>query len=159
MNKEEKLKMNNEVIFSTNKKNFQKINLFFITLDRERAEIERLEIIRRQEEYEEAERRRYEEENLRREQELALAIEQARRMAEEQAEREAENERRTQFMNLMKREQALFDINASVSRAFVFSYYDLMKFLGCEITGPRNVQFVLDGSESQDHDQKKKKKK
>lgn len=96
----------------------------------EAAEHERLEIIRRQEEHEEAERRRYEEENLRREKELERAINEAKRLAEKEAQQRTEYEARLKFMNFFKQEQAQLENTQLVSRAFIFSYYDLLRFLG-----------------------------
>lgn len=85
---------------------------------------------KRQQEYEEAERRRYEEEYRQRELELERAIEEAKRRAAEEAIRQAENEKRMEFINKMKTDQALFESSQLISRAFVFSYYEILSFLG-----------------------------
>ena len=108
----------------------------------EAAERERLEILRRQEEYEESERLRYEEENRQREEELERALNEAKERAIEEAIRQAENEKRMEFMNKLRADNAQFENSQLISRAFVFSYYEILSFLGTSSAQGKTSQQV-----------------
>jgi hypothetical protein len=108
----------------------------------EAAEKERLEILRRQAEYEESERRRYEEENRQREEELERAINEAKQRAIEEAIRQAEYEKRMEFMNKLRADNAQFESSQLISRAFVFSYYEILSFLGTSSAQGKTSQQV-----------------
>lgn len=95
----------------------------------EMSEQEKFDYLRRKREAAEAERARLDEEHRRRQDELNRALEEAKRVAVEEAKRKAELEARLAFSKSVREEHSLLDANQSVTRAFTFSYYDLMRYL------------------------------
>ncbi|KAL5005681.1 hypothetical protein ScPMuIL_016839 [Solemya velum] len=97
------------------------------------AEQEREEYEQRKREMEEERRRREEEERLRREEEARLALEEAKRLAEEMARKQLELEARLKFNRSLQLESTGFDHSHNINRAFVYSYYELIQWLGLDI--------------------------
>ncbi|XP_025095236.1 uncharacterized protein LOC112564549 isoform X3 [Pomacea canaliculata] len=97
------------------------------------AEAERLEYERKKKEEEEARRLKEEEDRLRREEEARLAILEAKRLAEEMARRQAELEARLRFNRGLQLEANGLDHTQDINRAFVFSYFELLQWLGLDI--------------------------
>jgi len=87
------------------------------------------EYLRVKEEEEEAERIRMENYRLEHAGELESALSEAKRLAEEEARRKAEIEIRMRFITACRDEEAQMRRSQAISRAFVFSYYDLLSFL------------------------------
>ncbi|WAR10459.1 K2012-like protein [Mya arenaria] len=94
------------------------------------AEEERLEYERKKREEEEERKRQEELEKKRREEEAARALEEARRLAEEMARKQAELEARLRSLQL---ESEGLDHTQDITKAFVFSYYELLNWLGLDI--------------------------
>ncbi len=88
------------------------------------------EYLKMKEEAEEAERIRREEEERRDAAELERTLNEAKRLAEEAAMRRAKLEARAMFVSSMRGENAIIKRNQSITKAFVFSYYDLLNYLG-----------------------------
>lgn len=61
--------------------------------------------------------------------ELNRALIEAKRLAAEESERKAKQEMRISFLKSIKDEACQFESSKLVSRAFVFSYYDLMRYM------------------------------
>lgn len=70
---------------------------------------------------------------LRREQEAILAMEEAKRLAEEMARRKAEFEARLRFNRSLQLESNGLERSQDVTRAFVWSYFELLQWLGLEV--------------------------
>ena len=70
---------------------------------------------------------------LKREEEARIAMEETRRLAEEMARKQAEYERRLQFNRSLQLESTGLEHTQEVTRAFVFSYYELLKWLGLDV--------------------------
>lgn len=70
---------------------------------------------------------------LRREEEARLAILEAKRLAEEMARRQAELEARLRFNRGLQLEANGLDHTQDINRAFVFSYFELLQWLGLDI--------------------------
>lgn len=92
-------------------------------------EQEKFEYLRRKREAEEAERIRLDEEKRRRDEELNRALEEAKRRAAEDAARKAELEKKLAFTRSVREEHSQLNASQSVTRAFTFSYYELLKYL------------------------------
>ena len=60
-------------------------------------------------------------------------MEEARRLAEEMARKQAEYERRLQFNRGLQLEATGLEHSQEVTRAFVFSYYELLQWLGLDV--------------------------
>ena len=88
------------------------------------------EYLKMKEETEEAERVRRLEEERRNAAELERTLNEAKRLAEEAAIRRAKLEARAMFVSSMRGENAIIKRNQSITKAFVFSYYDLLNYLG-----------------------------
>ncbi|XP_056011462.1 titin homolog isoform X28 [Ostrea edulis] len=87
-----------------------------------------------QKKLEEEERlRKEEEERLRREEEARKAMEEARRLAEEMARKQAEMEARLKFNRTLQVEAHGLEHSQDITRAFVFSYFELLQWLGLDI--------------------------
>lgn len=97
------------------------------------AEQERLEYEKKKKEEEEARKKKEEEERLNRELEAKLAMEEARRLAEEMARKQAELEARLKFNRALQVEASSLDHSQDINRAFIFSYYELLQWLGLDI--------------------------
>ncbi|KAK3771227.1 hypothetical protein RRG08_009709 [Elysia crispata] len=83
---------------------------------------------------EEEERKRKElEEKLRRAEEAKKAMEEARRLAEEMARKQAELEARLKFNKALQEEASGLGHSQEINRAFVFSYFELLQWLGLDI--------------------------
>jgi hypothetical protein len=95
------------------------------------------EYLKRKKEEEEARKRAEEEERIRREEELARALEEAKAQAIAEAKLKAELERRLQFMRSLYNEAQELDQAHSLTHAFVFSYFELLRYLGLEI--PKDI--------------------
>ena len=105
----------------------------------EMSEQDNFDYLRRKREAEEAERLRVEEEQRRRQEELNRAFEEAKRIAIEEAARKAELEKKLAFTRSVREEKSLLNASQSVTRAFTFSYYELLNYLsemGKEIIDP-----------------------
>ena len=96
-------------------------------------EKERENYLRRKAEEEEARKRLEEEDRLRRENELARALEEAKAKVLAEARLKAELERRLQFMKSIYNEAKELDQAHTLTRAFVFSYFELLNYLGIEV--------------------------
>ncbi len=94
---------------------------------------EKEDYLKKKAEEEERERLRLEEEARLREEELNRAIEEAKRIATEEARKRAELELKMQFLRSIREESRRLKQSQSVTRAFVFSYYDILRFLGFDI--------------------------
>ena len=72
-------------------------------------------------------------------------MEEAKRFAEEMARRQAELEKRLKFNRGLKLESHGLGHTQDVTRAFVFSYYELLQWLGLEVPDfmkmKENMQF------------------
>ncbi|XP_052234781.1 uncharacterized protein LOC127847142 isoform X2 [Dreissena polymorpha] len=97
------------------------------------AEEERIEYERKKKEEEEERKRLEEEEKRRREEEAQKAIEEARRLAEEMARKQAELEARLRFNRSLQLESEGMEHTQDITRAFVFSYYELLAWLGLNV--------------------------
>ncbi|XP_061188991.1 titin homolog isoform X2 [Saccostrea echinata] len=87
-----------------------------------------------QKKLEEEERlRKEEEERIRREEEAKKAMEEARRLAEEMARKQAEMEARLKFNRTLQVEARGLEHSQDITRAFVFSYFELLQWLGLDI--------------------------
>ncbi|KAK7112594.1 hypothetical protein V1264_012028 [Littorina saxatilis] len=97
------------------------------------AEQERLDYEKKKKE-EEAERKKKEDaERHQREEEARLAMEEARRLAEEMARKQAELEARLKFNRALQVEASGMECSQDINRAFVFSYFELLQWLGLDI--------------------------
>ena len=70
---------------------------------------------------------------LKREEEARQAMEEARRLAEEMARKQAELEARLKFNRALQIEAGGLDHSHDINRAFVFSYFELLQWLGLDI--------------------------
>nr|XP_022320402.1 titin homolog isoform X25 [Crassostrea virginica] len=87
-----------------------------------------------QKKLEEEERLRKEEaERIRREEEAKRAMEEARRLAEEMAHKQAQMEARLKFNRTLQVEARGLEHSQDITRAFVFSYFELLQWLGLDI--------------------------
>lgn len=93
------------------------------------SEKEKFEYLRRKREAEEEERIRLEEEQRRRDEELNRALEEAKRIAAEEAALKAELERKMALARSVREEHLMLNASQSVTRAFTFSYFNLLKYL------------------------------
>uniref|UniRef100_A0A1I8J5J2 Myb-like domain-containing protein n=1 Tax=Macrostomum lignano TaxID=282301 RepID=A0A1I8J5J2_9PLAT len=105
----------------------------------EMEEQERLEYLRRKAEEEEQRRREEEEERLRQEAEAKKALEEARRLAEELAAVRAAELARRRFQRSLRVEKAGQERYLSVTRAFEFSYFQLLKWIGVDLSKAVNA--------------------
>ncbi len=96
-------------------------------------EAERLEYEKRRREEELEEQRRAEQERIRRELEARLAQAEAERLAMEIARRQKEMERRLAFNREMQSEANIMSHSQDVTRAFTWSYFELLDYLGIPI--------------------------
>ncbi len=96
-------------------------------------ESEKSDYLNKKAQEEEEERFRLEEEARLREKELNEAIEEAKRIAAEEARLKAEYELRMQFWRSVRSEGLKLRHSHSVTRAFVFSYFDILRFLGFDV--------------------------
>lgn len=69
----------------------------------------------------------------RREEEAQRALEEARRLAEEMARRQAELEARLRFNRSLQLEANGLEHTQDITKAFVFSYFELLQWLGLDI--------------------------
>ena len=60
-------------------------------------------------------------------------MEEAQRLAEEMAKKQAELEARLKFNRALKDEASNMSHSQEINRAFVFSYFELLQWLGLEI--------------------------
>ncbi|KAL4216874.1 hypothetical protein ACF0H5_023336 [Mactra antiquata] len=97
------------------------------------AEEERREYERKKREEEEERKRKEEEEKKRREEEAQRALEEARRLAEEMARKQAELEARLRFNRSLQMEANGLEHTQDITKAFVFSYFELLQWLGLDI--------------------------
>ncbi|XP_053386724.1 uncharacterized protein KIAA2012 homolog isoform X21 [Mercenaria mercenaria] len=97
------------------------------------AEEERLEYERKKKLEEEERIRKEEEEKKRREEEAQRALEEARRLAEEMARKQAELEARLRFNRSLQMEANGLEHTQDITKAFVFSYFELLQWLGLDI--------------------------
>lgn len=93
------------------------------------SEQEKFDYLRRKREAEEAERVRLEEEQRQRQEEMNRAFEEAKRIAAEEATRKAALEKKLAFSRSVREERSHLNASQSVTRAFTFSYYELLKYL------------------------------
>ena len=93
------------------------------------SEQEKFDYLRRKREAEEAERVRLEEEQRQRQEEMNRAFEEAKRIAAEEASRKAALEKKLAFSRSVREERSHLNASQSVTRAFTFSYYELLKYL------------------------------
>lgn len=93
------------------------------------SEKDKFDYLRRKREEEEAERIRLEEEQRRREEELNRALEEAKRIAIEEATQKALLEKKMAFAKSVRDENSMLNASQSVTRAFTFSYFELLKYL------------------------------
>lgn len=70
---------------------------------------------------------------IRREEEAKRAMEEARRLAEEMARKQAEMEARLKFNRTLQVEARGLEHSQDITRAFVFSYFELLQWLGLDI--------------------------
>ena len=98
------------------------------------SENEKLEYLRLKQEQEEMERQRLEEEKRLRELDLERALNEAKRIAAEETVKKAQLEQRLAFFQSVRDESQILENNHAITRAFVFSYYDLLRYLGIEPT-------------------------
>ena len=96
-------------------------------------EAERLEYEKRKKAEELEAQRRAEEERIRREIEEKIAEEQARLLAIEMAKRQKELEARLNFNKDLHSEANIFSHSQDMTRAFTWSYFELLEHLGIEI--------------------------
>ncbi|CAF0829746.1 unnamed protein product [Brachionus calyciflorus] len=101
------------------------------------TEKEKLEYLQRKKEQEELEKQRLEEEQRQRELELEKALNEAKRIAAEEAAKKSQLEKRLAFFQSIREEAQMLDNSHAITRAFVFSYYDLLRYLGIE--GPKKI--------------------
>ncbi|KAK3577130.1 hypothetical protein CHS0354_037463 [Potamilus streckersoni] len=97
------------------------------------AEEERIEYEKRKQLEEEERQKREAEEKRRREEEAQRAMELARKLAEEMARKQAELEARLRFNRSVQVESSGLDHTQDITRAFVFSYFELLQWLGLDI--------------------------
>ncbi|XP_071822801.1 uncharacterized protein [Apostichopus japonicus] len=102
------------------------------------AEEERLEYEKRKREEELIAHIKAEEERMRREIEAKLAQEEAERLAIEMAKRQKELEIRLNFNRELNSEANIFAHSQDVTRAFTWSYFELLEYLGIPI--PENLR-------------------
>jgi hypothetical protein len=88
------------------------------------------EYLKQKEQEEEAERIRLQAEEKRKAEELEFALNEAKRLAEEEAKRRADIEQRMKFVKMFREDYLLFQRSQAITRAFVFSYFELLNFLG-----------------------------
>lgn len=70
---------------------------------------------------------------IQREEEARRQLEEAQRLAEEMARQQAELERRLHFNRSLQLESRGLDHTQDITRAFVFSYYEFLQWLGLEV--------------------------
>lgn len=104
------------------------------------SEKEKLEYLLKKKEQEELEQKRLEEEQKQRELELERALNEAKRIAAEEAAKKAQLEKRLTFFQSIREEATLLENSHVITRAFVFSYYDLLRYLGIE--APKKIQVL-----------------
>ena len=80
---------------------------------------------------------------LRREEEVREQMEEARRVAAELARKQLEFKRRVEFLQGLHTEAAGMSHTQNVTRAFVFSYYELLQWLGLEVPEFERLKAVL----------------
>ncbi|XP_059152342.1 microtubule-associated protein futsch-like [Physella acuta] len=97
------------------------------------AEEERLEYERRKREIEEERKRRELEEKLKHEEDARKALEEAQRLAAEMARKQAELEAKLRFNRSLQEESVNLSQAHQINRAFVFSYFELLQWLGLDI--------------------------
>ncbi|XP_076446001.1 uncharacterized protein LOC143283663 isoform X2 [Babylonia areolata] len=97
------------------------------------AEQERIEYEKKRRAEEAERKRREEEERLKREEEARKALEEAKRLAEEMARKQVELEARLRFNRALQVEASGMDLSHDINRAFVFSYFELLQWLGLDI--------------------------
>ena len=95
---------------------------------------DRDDYLARKREREETELRRFEEEKRAAEEALRRALEEAKQAAAEEAQRRLAHE---QDMNKLRDETTQFKFFHSLTRAFVFSYYDILRFMDDGEAGER----------------------
>lgn len=121
----------------------------------EMSEKEKFDYLRRKREQEEAERTRLEEEQRRRDEELNRALEEAKRIAAEEAMQKAHLEKKMAFAKSVRDENSMLNASQSVTRAFTFSYYELLKYLsqleGEMVVDPATLKLLKPNSSSQDN--------
>lgn len=71
---------------------------------------------------------------IKREEEARVALEEAKKLAEEMAHKQAELERRLNFNRGLQVESNGLAHTQDVTRAFVFSYFELLQWLGIDIS-------------------------
>ncbi len=98
-------------------------------------EREKEEFLKRRKEEEERLKLEDELERQQREEEITRAIEEAKRIALEEFIRLAEIERSKEFAKSLIRESNYFDYSQEITRAFVFSYFDLLRYLSLQSPG------------------------
>ncbi|ELU01045.1 hypothetical protein CAPTEDRAFT_186597 [Capitella teleta] len=96
-------------------------------------EAERLAYEEKKREEQELKRQKQEEQRLRAEEEARMALEAAERLAQEMARQQAELERRLQFNRSLQLESTGLEHTQDITRAFVFSYYEFLQWLGLEV--------------------------
>ena len=69
----------------------------------------------------------------RREEEAQRALEEAKRLAEEMARKQAELEARLKFNRTLQLESNGLNHTQDINKAFVFSYFELLTWLGLDI--------------------------
>lgn len=106
------------------------------------AEQERIEYERKRQEEEEQRMREEEEERIRQEAEARHRMEEATRMAEEKAKRAAEMEARFQFTQTLQAEAIGLTRCQAVTRAFVFSYFELLTVIGVDNTDQQQTTIL-----------------
>ena len=67
-------------------------------------------------------------------------MEEARRLAEEMARKQAELEARLQFNRGLQQESGGLTHSQGMTRAFVFSYFELLQWLGIELPQFENLK-------------------
>lgn len=109
------------------------------------SEKEKLEYLQRKREEEELERIKLEEEQRLRELELERALNEAKRIAAEEAAKKAQLEKRLAFFQSIRDEACVLENSHAITRAFVFSYYDLLRYLGIE--APKKIPVLTNNKD------------
>lgn len=104
------------------------------------TEKEKLEYLQEKKEQEELEKKRLEEEQRQRELELEKALNEAKRIAAEEAAKKAQLQKRLTFFQSVREEATVLENSHAITRAFVFSYYDLLRYLGVE--APKKIKVL-----------------
>ncbi|KAL8574567.1 hypothetical protein ACOMHN_047284 [Nucella lapillus] len=97
------------------------------------AEQERADYERRKREEAEARKRQEEEERRQRAEEAERAMAEARRLAQEMARKQAAMEARLRFNRSLRQEARSLNHSQDLNRAFVFSYLQLLQWLGLDL--------------------------